>query len=689
MSERQVSELLDRAVRDAPHMHLSGNAMLAAGRGRVRRRRAVGAGGVLGAAALVAAVWAGVTGGDGSLLGTTEIQPATTVWEQGEVVDATLFSGLQTVDEDQVAHSYEARLTRTAGTGPTTLVLSDGGAVVEEVVTYRGVPGLEVFAGERMTVALWALPDGVESSVPVVGPVDPGGPADVKVTEIDGTRIGWTVWAADVTTPPSEVLDVHLVGVDDVASVAGADLQVERLRAGDSRALAWTATGQDLWGYAVEGREPSLAPQSLQPLWPSGAVWSDDRADVGLTLLPEGADLDGPTDDGSEVDSVDLASRVVVLVEARDGASLDLLFTMEGQQYGVDAYSFDLGSLQVADRELWPAEGDEPGSVELRTAEGTPVVALPAEDLRSGPVRHEVDGAQVVLAVGWSPRAGVLSDARIEVASQDGSRWVAPGDVAQMSLRDGRLVTAMTVPDGEASTAVAVGEQQGDEVERWVPDVRLFDGLTLMMAGDQAELLSAGRPLERLDDGTVAGMRRYASPEDPDVSYLLAEATTPGMLVPLVDDGQGGLQPSPGSVREAMGSDDMGVTVQRVEGLAPADPSVAGVAVPLHDDQEPANSWQLLGAGDGAHVIMDPGATVTVSPSEGLWLLYPTGSTDVDRLAAGRVGGDVVELPGDESLWVAVHDREASPPVDAPPTETHDLPEQDLVVSTWSSDPRG
>ncbi|WP_134772428.1 hypothetical protein [Ornithinimicrobium flavum] len=103
MSEPTLSQLLDRAAHHAPPMDLRSEDLLAAGRARVRRRRAAGAGGVLGGAALVAAVWAGL-GGDGSPLSTPDLQPATTVLEQGEVVDAALFGGFNTIDDEQVAH---------------------------------------------------------------------------------------------------------------------------------------------------------------------------------------------------------------------------------------------------------------------------------------------------------------------------------------------------------------------------------------------------------------------------------------------------------------------------------------------------------------------------------------------------------------------------------------------------------
>lgn len=261
MPEHQISELLDRAVHHAPPMHLTGEDLLAAGRGRVRRRRAVGIGGAAAAVALVAAVWGGIAGGDRGPLGTTDIVPAGPVWEPGETVDGMLFAGFRTVDDDQVRHSYDARVTRSDG-GPLTLVLSDGGAVVEEIPSSSPVAGLEVFAGERMTVALWAEPEGVRESVPLVGPVDPGGPSTVERTDVGGEAVAYAVWAGDVVDLPPTVDDVYLVGRDDVAALSGAPVETEVLEAGGRRTVAWADAGRGVWGYAVEGPHAGL----LEPL---------------------------------------------------------------------------------------------------------------------------------------------------------------------------------------------------------------------------------------------------------------------------------------------------------------------------------------------------------------------------------------------------------------------------------------
>ncbi|MBA2695109.1 MAG: hypothetical protein H0U62_04525 [Actinobacteria bacterium] len=75
-SERDVLEAMDRAVMDPPWLSLSPDAVVALGRGKVRRRRAVGAGMSIAAVAVAVTGWAGLSSGFD--VADDEIQPATT-----------------------------------------------------------------------------------------------------------------------------------------------------------------------------------------------------------------------------------------------------------------------------------------------------------------------------------------------------------------------------------------------------------------------------------------------------------------------------------------------------------------------------------------------------------------------------------------------------------------------------------
>lgn len=75
-SERDVLEAMDRAVMDPPPMSLSPDAVVALGRHKVQRRRAVGAGMSIAAAAVAVTAWVGLSSGF-DVVG-YQIQPATT-----------------------------------------------------------------------------------------------------------------------------------------------------------------------------------------------------------------------------------------------------------------------------------------------------------------------------------------------------------------------------------------------------------------------------------------------------------------------------------------------------------------------------------------------------------------------------------------------------------------------------------
>lgn len=474
MSEPQLTDLLDRAVHHAPPMHLTGEALLAAGRGRVRRRRATGAGALAGALAIGAAVWGG-PGGGGSLLGTPQIQPATTVWEPGEQVDTTLFSGYQTVDADQVAHTFDARLTRSAVDGPVVLELRDNGAVVERIPSEAHVPGLEVFTGERMTVALWAEPEGVVSSVPLVGPVDPGGPAGRNEgPEISGEQTAYAVWPAGVggLSVPGQVRDVYLIGGEEVVALSGAEVESAQLRTGGQRALAWSDVSTGVWGYAVDDQaSPFLVQLGDQPAQMAGYVASEDGFSIAVHVLPEGAvPLPERAPEGRR-DSAVLGGRAVLLAEAPGDYSPGVSFRLGQRAFTGQTYQDDLLTLDVGGELLSPAEPrEQPGALELLTPSGErSVLTLAAEELGQGLVTRTVDGRPVVVAVGWDAGSGVLADARVELDDGSGPRWVEPQDVAQTVLADGRLVTVLAVDLAGVDQVVSVGRQDGGAVRRWDP----------------------------------------------------------------------------------------------------------------------------------------------------------------------------------------------------------------------------
>lgn len=459
-------------------MHLDTGALLEAGKGRIRRRRATGAGLTAGALAMGAAVWGGLAGGGDLLTGPPAIQPAMTVWEQGETVDVTLFRGYQTVDVDQVEHGYDARLSRPDVDGPVILELTDNGAVVERIAAEAPVPGLEVFAGERLTVALWAEPEGVVSSVPLVGPVDPGGPAGRhEGPEISGEQTAYAVWPAGVAglAVPDHVRDVYLIGRDKVVALSGAGVESAQLRAGGQRVLAWSDPSTGVWGYAVDGQAfPFLQQLGDRPAQMAGYVASEGGFAIAVHLLPEGASVRGAQTVDGRLDHAVLGGRAVVLAEARSEFAPDVSFRLGQREYTGQTYQDDLLTLDLGGELLSPAEVlEQRGAFELLTTSGErSVLTVDAAELAQGLVTRTLDGHPVVVAAGWDAGADVLASARVELDDGTGPRWVAPDDVAQTVLSDGRSVTVLAVDLTGDDEVLAVGRQDGDDVQRWEPPVR-------------------------------------------------------------------------------------------------------------------------------------------------------------------------------------------------------------------------
>lgn len=474
MPEPQISQLLDRAVHHAPPVHLTGEAMLAAGKGRVRRRRAVGVGGTLAAAAVVAAVWGGLGGGSGLLTGTTEIQPATTVWEPGETVEGTLFTGLQTVDQEQVGHSYAAELSRTSGDGPVTLLLSDADDVVEEIASSTPVPGLDVFEGERMTVAVWREPEGVRASVPLVGPRDPGGPANVQHAEVGGEEFAYAVWSADVVPLPEEVVDVYLLGRRAV-TLSGAPVEWSVSRTAGHRLHAFVGVGRGVVGYAVDDEEPVLTQLGHQPaqVFSSGGL-STDGTETRVMVLPEGSEVEGtPDEDERGVDwiATKLHARPVVMVVREDAGERppsDVEFTLGGQSWTFSSYAQDLRQLEVEHvASLEVVAGEEPGQVALwRDGSSAPEVTFVPLDGEVPTVTHRVAGSLVTVVRRWETGAGVLTESRVEVTQNETATWVEPADVAQVVLPNGQTVTLLSLPAEPGSEVTGVGTAVDGAVER-------------------------------------------------------------------------------------------------------------------------------------------------------------------------------------------------------------------------------
>lgn len=401
-----------------------------------------------------------------------------------------------------------------------------------------------------------------------------------------------------------------------------------------------------------------------------------------VVILPQGATDHDVADDGTG-GATFLGTRVLdrpfLMVWGGYGsvdAGAEVTFTLGGRSYDLAGYARDLAELDLED--------------------GTIMTVLPSVEPGSGLTTTSVGGSLVAVAENWEAGATVLADARVETAGPGGTRWVAPTDVAQVVLPDGRLVTALAVPAVDGTTVTGVGMADGDQIERWEPPV-VAAGVEWRQVVGAAAPYVGGEPVPRVDDGSREAFRHYRAEEGSARGYVVLPGTGVGAtFAPLVLDDQG-LRVSPEIVHQVdkvdvEGGQDTVLTVVgglETDGLS----SIVAVAVQLAEAEGSANSWQVVGADAGAHMLIDPGAVVTVAPGQGVWLLHPTGSVGPKELHAGRIGQDVLLLPADGAegpTMVAVHPEDAPPPRigtaagKQEPTQTHEFDDHGLTVRVWT-----
>ncbi|WP_134772429.1 hypothetical protein [Ornithinimicrobium flavum] len=568
--------------------------------------------------------------------------------------------------------------------------------MVERIRAESPVAGLEVFAGERMTVALWEAPEDAEAFVPLVGPHDPGGPSDVRTTEVEGVPVAFSMWAGDVVRMPVELLDVYVVGSDSVQTLTGAPVTSEVLSTRDARAVAWADASRGVWGYAVHAQDPMLAQVGEHPAQVSSSASTADELTVSAHLLPQGADLVDVRLDAGDSDSTVLEGREVVLVEQRGVDSAEVVFRLAGAEFTADQYHVDLATLQVGEELTLEESRSVPGGVALLTAsDSESVLTVSPQELDRGLVTTTVDGRPVVVAAGWDAGADVLLSSRVELDDGSGPRWVDPEDVAQTVLADGRSVTLLAVDLTGDDQVLAVGRQDGDEVARWEPPVRTAGVEWRQVDGAPVPFVD-GAALPRLDDGATDEVRHYADGSGSARGYVVLPGQAAGAtFVPLLE-GDGELLTAPEMVHqvdEVEVGDGTDTVLTVVGGLDDEGGStLAGVAA-QRASEGAANTWTVVGDASSAHVVVDPGLVVTIGAEQGVWLVYPTGSVDPSQVQAGRIGQDLALLrtaPGTDSTLVAVSPEGAPAPrvgVDdgqVEPPATHPVPQLDLVVRVWT-----
>lgn len=668
MSDRDVLEMIDRAAMAAPQMHVAPEDIVAGGRGKVRRRRIAGGGALVGAAALTGALWLTLDGAGG--VSTAPLpQPAGTVWESDAAVADTLFTGYQTIDADQVGHTY-AGVVRRSGDGPLTLELSDGATVVERIPAQSstgavGVEGLEVFAGDRVTVAVWVQPEGTVNAIPYLGQADPGGLSGGRTTVVDDRTLGYAVWPADVMTTPPTVEDVYLVGGTGVATLTGEDVESELLDVGRGpEVLAFADPARAVWGVQ-QGERPDqtylFAPSGEAALLSVLSVDADSRS-LEVAMLPAGAAAVEITNGATVASDVaELAGRDVVAVaveDAGESALSRISFELDGVRHPADLYAMNLATLDLGDLVL--SDGTQPLDTDvlrLRDDTGADQVVLARSVLDEGLVVTEsADGSQVVAAQGFDPGSALLSRTRIGLMASDadpdvadGLRWVSPSDLAQVRTPWGSTVTLLALPREEAEAAVgAVGtaELDGTTVTAW--ERTGFDGITLTTGNQEGAAVpeidgTALAPLEGV--GPFGDVQLFAHPDGTSAVVLVPSVLADGEVLPVLQRGSSAqVEQWQISQTAELGSDAGSYRLLKVPTFSLEGLLAVAIRPEARLADDAVNDWDLLGPeGNGGHVLLDPGVVLRLSSA--LWLMAPIGDDPAIRPVAGFVDSSLLAGP--------------------------------------------
>lgn len=203
----------------------------------------------------------------------------------------------------------------------------------------------------------------------------------------------------------------------------------------------------------------------------------------------------------------------------------------------------------------------------------------------------------------------MLADARLEVTEQGVSRWGTPGDVAQVTVPDGRLVTVLTVDEAQAAgvtvtgVGVAVGAEDDSIVrwDRWEPLLVSADGVDWQEVEGQVVPFVDGEPLDDLGIASLGAARLYAAPDSrsADLLVLPLGLGVEDRVLPLLRKGDS-LDPAPwvlGDTRVVETSSGPVLVVETEPGMLTEGTRLAARwASALRDGA--ANVWAVLGGAD-------------------------------------------------------------------------------------------
>ena len=565
MSERNLNQLLERAVEHAPSVDLGGEELLAAGKRRVRQRRTAGAGMAIGGLALAGALWASL-GGTG-LLGSQDVSPA----GQSTSVSAPTQADPTQTDAAQTGSVLPAKDLRVAlyGAGDDTfaftdgtqlesavlLVSADGTSKVELTVdgatqTVDGIPALGgkavAYPGDRITIVTFPLPDGS----PTVQVLGVGEAMDGSAT-MDSRPLGWVAalhgQGADAQAGiPSEVL---LAWPDRVEALTGAVVESGRAGQGDTSPLVWSIPSLGQWGLVGPESTASTPGTLLVTGTETSATWAARvPATAKNVRLADGAG--------------DLISRATWTVPVGEEIIAGGSTTWELAEGAVAAWDTASGTSTAAPGDVAAGTGAFRG-LTFTVSPELQVTTHWAGDVLS-PVADRSDDALTVLPFPGDPAhelvllpVGIRSDVTLAILELLDGRQYLPAqgavvadqtlDTASGSLRLLKVPAGTVGGEGGALVALNHGADGSDAVNTWqllgpatekgtmvvdpglVVDLAPGTGWLLYPSGDHGDgsVLRGG-----IIGQTLVEWVRDTDPETADLVAVLPAGTDAKLVVP-------------------------------------------------------------------------------------------------------------------------------------------------------------
>ncbi|WP_131103603.1 hypothetical protein [Ornithinimicrobium sufpigmenti] len=461
-ADRDVLALLDRAAADSPPLHLDRDSVVGRGRQMARRRRAAGAGMAIGGLTLAGAVWLGL--GEGSVLGSPEVSPASVTWEVREPTVLTVLDGV--TRGGNVSPLIVTK--RPDGSASATFTV-EGVEETVEGTTMAG--GADVFVGERATVVVWDAPAEAYFGADFL-------PAP------QGWEVGASMGDDDIfylTTTDRGYVPEHLVLHDSARNVWTADgLVAETGEVTDGRHSMSVFSLPEIRaaGWVDESGIEPMAPDSpvssggTEPWWRGGEdyefflvravdearfvrlVWNDHEGSVVRHGEPVPATVAG-------------GAAFAVFSFTRDEVPVDRDDYASSYQWSTDGQTWHDRVFQDASVEGLPTSVDRvelslgPDGEPVATKEGVKL-PLSAEQPRGEAWSWDDADESVVLV------AGTVDEAWVPVLSTGGGLGPAePFLAGSTSVRVGdREMTASRLPEGTAYLG-SVQREVGSSAEEW------------------------------------------------------------------------------------------------------------------------------------------------------------------------------------------------------------------------------